>query len=90
MSNTEAITLEQVLSRETMQQAWKSVKANKGAAGVDRKTIAQTEDHLKRHWIEIRHKIESDEYQPGAVRAVSIPKANGGSRLLGIPTVQDR
>ena len=73
-----------------MQQAWKSVKANKGAAGVDRKTIDQTEDHLKRHWIEIRHKIESGEYQPSAVRAVSIPKANGGNRLLGIPTVQDR
>lgn len=90
MSNTEAITLEQVLSRETMQQAWKSVKANKGAAGVDRKTIADTEDHLKRHWIDIRHKIESGDYQPSAVRAVSIPKANGGSRLLGIPTVQDR
>ena len=90
MSNTQAITLEQVLSRQTMQQAWKSVKANKGAAGVDRKTIDQTEDHLKRHWIEIRHKIESGEYQPSAVRAVSIPKANGGNRLLGIPTVQDR
>lgn len=90
MSNTEAITLEQVLSHETMQQAWKSVKANKGAAGVDRKTIEQTQDHLKRHWPEIRHKLERGEYQPSAVRAVSIPKANGGNRLLGIPTVQDR
>lgn len=90
MSNTEEITLEQVLSRETMQQAWKSVKANKGAAGVDRKTIEQTQEHLKRHWPEVRHKLESGEYRPSAVRAVSIPKANGGSRLLGIPTVQDR
>jgi RNA-directed DNA polymerase len=90
MSNTETITLEQVLSRETMQQAWKSVKANKGAAGVDRKTIEQTQDHLKQHWPDIRRKIESGEYQPSAVRAVSIPKASGGNRLLGIPTVQDR
>jgi RNA-directed DNA polymerase len=90
MSNTEAITLEQVLSRQTMQQAWKSVKANKGAAGVDRLTIGQTQEHLKQHWPEIRHKLESGDYQPSAVRAVSIPKANGGSRLLGIPTVQDR
>lgn len=73
-----------------MQQAWKSVKANKGAAGVDRLTIEQTQDHLKQHWNDIRHKIESGEYQPSAVRAVSIPKANGGNRLLGIPTVQDR
>lgn len=73
-----------------MQQAWKSVKANKGAAGVDRLTIEQTQDHLKQHWLAIRHKIESGEYQPSAVRAVSIPKANGGMRQLGIPTVQDR
>lgn len=73
-----------------MQQAWESVKANKGAAGVDRKAIDQTQDHLKQHWREIRHKIESGQYQPSAVRAVSIPKANGGNRLLGIPTVQDR
>lgn len=90
MSTTEEITLEQVLSRETMQQAWKSVKANKGAAGVDHKTIEQTAGHLKHHWPDIRHKIQSGDYQPSAVRAVSIPKANGGSRLLGIPTVQDR
>ncbi len=90
MSHTEAIQLEQVLSRETMQQAWKSVKANKGAAGVDRKTIAQTQDHLKRHWPDIRYRLERGDYQPSAVRAVSIPKANGGSRMLGIPTVQDR
>lgn len=90
MSHTETITLEQVVSRETMQRAWKSVKANQGAAGVDRKTIAQTQDHLKQHWPDIRHKLERGDYQPSAVRAVSIPKANGGSRMLGIPTVQDR
>jgi RNA-directed DNA polymerase len=90
MSNRESITLENVLLRETMQRAWSSVKANRGAAGVDGKTIMQTQVHLQRHWAEIRHKLESGEYQPSAVRVVSIPKANGGSRELGIPRVQDR
>lgn len=90
MSSTEEITLEKILSRETLQQAWKAVKSNDGAAGVDRKTIEQTADHLKRQWRGIRAKIQSGSYQPAAVRAVVIPKANGGSRTLGIPTVQDR
>lgn len=90
MSCMEEITLEKVLRRETMLQAWKAVKANNGAAGVDRKTIGQTQEQLKQHWIEIRHKLESGEYQPSAVRAVTIAKANGGIRQLGIPTVQDR
>lgn len=86
MSDTEEITLDKALSRETMQQAWRVVKANGGAAGVDRKTIEQTATHLKCHWRGIRDKIQSGSYQP-AVRAVAIPKPNGGSRLLGIPTV---
>lgn len=90
MSNTEEITMENVLARATMLRAWRKVRANKGAAGVDRKTIQQTAQHLKEHWEEIRGKLERGEYQPGAVRAQRIPKANGGERLLGIPNVQDR
>lgn len=90
MSTKEVITLDMILSRETMQRAWKTVKANDGAAGVDRKTIEQTAEHLKLHWKAVREKLLEGSYQPAAVRAVVIPKANGGSRTLGIPTVQDR
>jgi RNA-directed DNA polymerase len=90
MSNTEAVTLEAVLSQENLETAWAAVKRNDGASGVDRKTIEATQTHLKRHWAGIREKLINGEYQPAAVRAVTIPKANGGSRRLGIPTVQDR
>lgn len=90
MSETMEMKLEAILSRENLEAAWSAVKANDGAAGVDRKTVEQTSAHLKRHWAGIREKLLSGDYQPAAVRAVEIPKANGGTRLLGIPTVQDR
>lgn len=85
-----AIQLESILSRDQLQDAWKAVKANKGAAGVDRKSIDATERHLKRHWPTIKEKLLAGRYKPAAVKAVEIPKANGGTRQLGIPTVQDR
>lgn len=84
------VTLETILSPHNLKRAWAAVKRNDGAAGVDRKTIQGTKLHLKQHWPSIREKLVTGHYQPAAVRAVEIPKANGGSRLLGIPTVQDR
>ena len=90
MSDTQQVTLEAVLSKGNMLEAWAQVKRNGGAAGVDRKTIEETEEHLKHQWEVIRSKLLAGEYRPAAVRAVQIPKANGGMRLLGIPTVQDR
>lgn len=90
MSQAVAITLEAMLGRENLQAAWSAVRRNAGAPGVDGKTIDQTAEHLKGHWEAIREKLLQGEYQPAAVRAVEIPKANGGSRKLGIPTVQDR
>ncbi len=90
MSEMEKVKLEDILASENMRQAWKAVKQNDGAAGVDRKTIDQTAEHLKQHWPEIRSKLLHSEYQPAAVRAVQIPKADGKTRTLGIPTVQDR
>jgi len=94
MSTTETTTqthkLEEILTRENLELAWSVVKRNGGAAGVDRKTIHETGEHLKRHWPGIRTKLMAGQYQPAAIRAVQIPKANGGIRTLGIPTVQDR
>lgn len=90
MSQMEEVKLEAILSPQNLKKAWAAVKRNDGAAGVDRKTIDDTKAHLKQHWPGIREKIANGNYQPAAVRAVEIPKANGGSRMLGIPTVQDR
>jgi len=90
MSSMEEVKLEAILSQENLKRAWAAVKRNDGAAGVDRKTILDTKAHLKQHWPGIREKILNGSYQPAAVRAVEIPKESGGSRLLGIPTVQDR
>lgn len=82
--------LETILARENMEQAWQRVVENDGAAGVDGKDIQATEAHLKQHWLSIHDKLMLGEYKPAAVRAVEIPKADGGVRRLGIPTVQDR
>lgn len=90
MSLMEEVKLEAVVKRENLEAAWAAVAANDGAAGVDRKTIKETAVHLNSHWAGIRDKLLNGEYQPAAVRAVEIPKASGGTRRLGIPTVQDR
>jgi RNA-directed DNA polymerase len=90
MSSIEEINLEKMLSRPVMQKAWQAVKTNDGSPGVDRMTIEATERHLKEHWEKIRAKLLEGIYQPAAVKAIEIPKANGGKRKLGIPTVMDR
>ena len=82
--------LAQALARENMQRAWKRVKANKGAAGVDGLDIVQTKEHLKHTWPEIRRRLMDGTYRPQPVRRVGIPKPDGSERELGIPTVTDR
>ena len=82
--------LQAVLTRENLQQAWKRVKANKGAAGVDGLDIEQTARHLVTAWPETREQLLRGTYRPSPVRRVTIPKPDGGERELGIPTVTDR
>lgn len=82
--------LGQALARENLQRAWKRVKANKGAAGVDGLDIARTGEHLKQAWPVIRQQLLAGTYRPLPVRRVGIPKADGSERELGIPTVTDR
>jgi group II intron reverse transcriptase/maturase len=84
------VTLEAVLSKENLRAAWLAVKANQGAAGVDGMDIERTAIHLREHWETIKAKLLAGTYKPAAVRAVEIPKPNGGVRTLGIPNVQDR
>jgi RNA-directed DNA polymerase len=82
--------LTQALARENMQRAWKRVKANKGAAGVDGMDIAQTGRYLVTALPTIRAQLMAGTYRPSPVRRVGIPKPDGSERELGIPTVTDR
>jgi group II intron reverse transcriptase/maturase len=82
--------LERAFARENLKRAWKRVKANKGAAGVDGLDINQTAEYLLTQWVAIREQLLSGVYRPSPVRRVVIPKPDGGQRELGIPTVTDR
>ena len=82
--------LEEILSRDNMRLAYKKVKANKGASGIDGITIEEIDDYLKENWVNIREKIRKRKYKPKPVRRVEIPKPDGGVRNLGVPTVVDR
>jgi len=76
--------------QEASVQAYKAVKSNQGAAGVDRETIGQFEADLKGNLYKLWNRMSSGSYFPPPVRAVSIPKKSGGERILGVPTVADR
>jgi len=89
-SNPDEHLLEKILSRENMQSAWKRVKSNKGAPGVDKMTISDFPEFAQKNWIGIRAAILDGSYQPKPVLRVEIPKQTGGYRPLGIPTVTDR
>ena len=82
--------LEDVLASDNLRRAWKRVKANKGAPGIDGVTIEEFPGHARLHWRHIKEQITVGHYQPQAVRRVEIPKPDGGKRMLGIPTVMDR
>ena len=82
--------LEAALTRENLNTAWKRIKANKGAAGVDGLDIEQTAELLRTRWSGIRQALLAGTYRPQPVRRVMIPKPDGSQRELGIPTVLDR
>ena len=83
--------LEAMLTRENLMRAWKRIKANKGAAGIDGRSIAETWEWLKADgWTVTREQLRAGTYRPQPVRPAEIPKPSGGVRELGIPTVLDR
>jgi len=82
--------MDEVVTDENCASALAAVKRNKGAAGIDRMTTKELESHLQAHWEKIRAKLLAGTYVPSPVRRVEIPKPSGGTRILGIPTVQDR
>ena len=79
-----------VISKWEVQEAYRRVKANKGAAGVDGVSLMVFEEDLKNNLYRIWNRMSSGTYFPPAVRAVEIPKSHGGVRILGVPTVADR
>jgi len=86
----DAKLMEQVVERENVRRAWRQVKANRGAPGIDGQTIAEAEIWLRTNWTTLRESLLSGTYQPLPLRRKAIPKPGGGERLLGIPVVVDR
>lgn len=84
------ITLEDVLAPGNMLRAYERVVSNKGKPGVDGMTVDELRAHITKHSASIKAHIRAGTYIPAPVKRRDIPKANGGTRMLGIPTVQDR
>jgi group II intron reverse transcriptase/maturase len=82
--------LEKILQRDNLNNAYLKVKRNGGSAGVDKMTVDEMLNYLREHKKELINSIEKGYYKPKPVKRVKIPKPNGGTRLLGIPTVIDR
>src|SRR5947199_3950276 len=83
-------SMEAIVERVNLKKALARVKRNKGASGLDGMTIDELVPYLKEHWPRIRAQLLDGSYKPQPVRRVEIPKASGGKRPLGIPTVLDR
>ena len=82
--------MERVVESENVRNAWKRVKANHGAPGIDGLTVEEAEAWLRGHWATVRQSLLEGTYQPQPLRRKAIPKRRGGERLLGIPVVVDR
>lgn len=87
---TKGEMLEAILDIRNIYRALKQVCSNKGAGGVDGMQTDELRDFVSAHWLPFKEELLSGTYQPDAVKRVEIPKANGGTRMLGIPTVKDR
>ena len=82
--------LEQILDEQNLLRAWKQVRANQGAEGIDGITIENFPAYIREHWPRVKQALLAGTYQPSPVKRVEIPKRSGGTRPLGIPTVLDR
>ena len=82
--------MEQIVDPENMERAWRKVKANRGAPGPDGITLKQFPEHFRSIWPELRQRLLDGTYRPQAARRKTIPKPDGGERLLGIPNITER
>lgn len=80
--------MEAVVDPENATRAWRAVKRNRGAPGIDGMTTGELRSHIRRHWGKLRAKLLEGTYVPSPVRRVELPKPGGGVRMLGIPTVR--
>ena len=78
------------ISKEVVWRAYEQVKANKGAEGIEGQTMEEFEKNLKGNLYRIWNRMTSGSYIPPAVKAVTIPKKSGGTRILAIPRISDR
>ena len=78
------------ISKQVVLEAFNKVRANRGSYGIDEQTIEEYEQNLKNNLYKLWNRMSSSTYFPKPVKAVAIPKKNGGKRILGIPTVEDR
>ena len=83
-------SMEAIVERDNLRKALAQVRRNKGAPGIDGMSVDDLAIHLKDHWPAIKAQLLAGTYKPSPVRRVEIPKASGGKRPLGIPTVLDR
>lgn len=82
--------MEEVVEATNLKAALKRVRQNKGGPGIDGMTAGELPEHLRREWMRIREELLAGTYRPQPVKRQTIPKAGGGERELGIPTVLDR
>jgi RNA-directed DNA polymerase len=82
--------MEQICEPSNVIEAWKRVKENKGSPGIDDMKVEELKGYLEKHWARIREELLTGRYRPQPVKRVEIPKPDGGTRKLGIPTVLDR
>lgn len=88
--NDDEQLLELVVEDSNVEAALRRVKKNKGSPGIDGMTVEELPAYLAKHWSRLREELLAGTYQPKPVRRHAIPKADGGTRELGIPTVVDR
>ena len=82
--------IEHVIQQRNLNNAYQQVCANKGAGGVDGMEIPQLNAHLQTHGQTLVEQVRNGSYQPSPIKGVEIPKSNGKTRMLGIPTLTDR
>ena len=82
--------LEEIMDRRNIEKALLQVERNKGVGGVDGMQTEELRDYLNVNYQQLRQSVLSGNYKPSPVQKVVIPKAQGGVRMLGIPTVRDR
>ena len=84
------VLMEGIVAADNMRRAWRQVRRNRGAPGIDGMRVEDFPAYARGHWPTIKQALLDGTYSPQPVRRVSIPKPGGGERLLGIPTVVDR